>query len=302
MGYEGLRGFSRRDRAPGTTAGGARRALGPGDRRAHRATCTGSRTAPGDLFDESADYPAGATGSGEQHRLGGTAPRCRRALQGNTRERELLPGLGRGPGELADRSAVAQCHRRRRSSTTASRRRRRPAPHPRAPLARARRRPLHRHGQLRHHPRPRRRLGQPAAPTASWCTTRKPGSLYISPGQARPHPATEYFDRGEPCPVAMVVRQRPAAVPGGLHGDSLRPERVRLGRRVRGRAGPGRRGAASRGCRLPPTPRSCSRACAAPSRRWPKGPFGEWTGYYATAMRAEPVLHVEAMYYRNARS
>jgi UbiD family decarboxylase len=31
----------------------------------------------------------------------------------------------------------------------------------------------------------------------------------------------------------------------------------------------------------------------------PEGPFGEWTGYYGSDMRPEPVLHVEALYHRN---
>ena len=30
-----------------------------------------------------------------------------------------------------------------------------------------------------------------------------------------------------------------------------------------------------------------------------EGPFGEWTGYYASDTRPEPVLHVEAIYHRN---
>jgi UbiD family decarboxylase len=31
----------------------------------------------------------------------------------------------------------------------------------------------------------------------------------------------------------------------------------------------------------------------------PEGPFGEWTGYYASAERAEPVIRVKAVYHRN---
>jgi UbiD family decarboxylase len=31
----------------------------------------------------------------------------------------------------------------------------------------------------------------------------------------------------------------------------------------------------------------------------PEGPFGEWTGYYASGERVEPVLKVEAVYFRN---
>ncbi len=31
----------------------------------------------------------------------------------------------------------------------------------------------------------------------------------------------------------------------------------------------------------------------------PEGPFGEWTGYYASSRRAEPVIRVKAVYHRN---
>src|SRR5262245_63396695 len=30
-----------------------------------------------------------------------------------------------------------------------------------------------------------------------------------------------------------------------------------------------------------------------------EGPFGEWTGYYASDLRPEPVLDIKAVYYRN---
>jgi UbiD family decarboxylase len=31
----------------------------------------------------------------------------------------------------------------------------------------------------------------------------------------------------------------------------------------------------------------------------PEGPFGEWTGYYASSVRPDPVVHVKRVYYRN---
>src|SRR5207237_10272982 len=34
-------------------------------------------------------------------------------------------------------------------------------------------------------------------------------------------------------------------------------------------------------------------------KKAPEGPFGEWTGYYASGERAEPVLEVEAIYHRD---
>jgi 4-hydroxy-3-polyprenylbenzoate decarboxylase len=39
---------------------------------------------------------------------------------------------------------------------------------------------------------------------------------------------------------------------------------------------------------------------AQPNARLREGPFGEWTGYYASASREEPVLDVNAIYHRDA--
>jgi UbiD family decarboxylase len=36
-----------------------------------------------------------------------------------------------------------------------------------------------------------------------------------------------------------------------------------------------------------------------PGNRAPEGPFGEWTGYYASDVRPEPVLDIKAIYHRN---
>src|SRR5207302_4273323 len=36
-----------------------------------------------------------------------------------------------------------------------------------------------------------------------------------------------------------------------------------------------------------------------PGHKLPEGPFGEWTGYYASAQREEPVVKVQALYHRN---
>lgn len=36
-----------------------------------------------------------------------------------------------------------------------------------------------------------------------------------------------------------------------------------------------------------------------PKKRRQEGPFGEWTGYYGSDVREEPVMDVKALYYRN---
>jgi 4-hydroxy-3-polyprenylbenzoate decarboxylase len=38
---------------------------------------------------------------------------------------------------------------------------------------------------------------------------------------------------------------------------------------------------------------------APPGESKPEGPFGEWTGYYASHQRPEPIIKVEAVYHRN---
>ena len=91
------------------------------------------------------------------------------------------------------------------------------------------------------------------------------------------------------CRSAMVVGARPAAVPGqhleirygvseydwvgGMRGEPLRV--------IRG---------STPACRSRRTPRSSSRASCSPTTKRLEGPFGEWTGYYASAAREEPVF------------
>ena len=36
-----------------------------------------------------------------------------------------------------------------------------------------------------------------------------------------------------------------------------------------------------------------------PTNKKPEGPFGEWTGYYGSLMREEPVMEIKAIYHRN---
>ena len=44
---------------------------------------------------------------------------------------------------------------------------------------------------------------------------------------------------------------------------------------------------------------SCIEGFVQPGNVLPEGPFGEWTGYYGSKMRSEPVLDVKAIYHRN---
>jgi 4-hydroxy-3-polyprenylbenzoate decarboxylase len=127
---------------------------------------------------------------------------------------------------------------------------------------------------------------------------RKRLGYYISPGKHGRIQRQKYFDRGQPCPVAMVFGSDPlqflascTEVPYGVSEldwvGGVRGEPVRV---IRGPV---------TGLPIPADAEIVVEGFATTQQMLVEGPFGEWTGYYGSASREEPVLHVEALYYRN---
>ncbi len=123
-------------------------------------------------------------------------------------------------------------------------------------------------------------------------------TLYISPGKHGRILRDKYFERGQPMPVALVFGQDPAIfmaasleVPWGTseyeYAGALKGEPIPV---VRGRV---------TGLPIPATAEIAVEGFLYPDRTAPEGPFGEWTGYYASSQRDEPVLEVETLYYRD---
>jgi UbiD family decarboxylase len=121
---------------------------------------------------------------------------------------------------------------------------------------------------------------------------------YISPGKHGRLHRQKYFDRGRPCPVVMVFGSDPllflascTEIPQGVSEyewvGALRgaPQAV-----IRGPI---------TGLPIPADAEIVVEGYASPDETRLEGPFGEWTGYYASASREEPVLHVQALYHRN---
>jgi 4-hydroxy-3-polyprenylbenzoate decarboxylase len=122
--------------------------------------------------------------------------------------------------------------------------------------------------------------------------------FFISPGKHGRVHRQQYFDAGEPCPVAISFGHDPllflAATIDVPHGQSeyawaggVRGEPVRV---VRGPL---------TGLPLPATAEIVIEGEAVPGETRVEGPFGEWTGYYASASRPEPVIRVKALYHRD---
>lgn len=124
-------------------------------------------------------------------------------------------------------------------------------------------------------------------------------TLFIEPGKQGDVIRRKYWDRGQPCPVAISVGQAPIlgamaatavasgvseyAVAGGRIG---RPIDVVLGE-VTSLPIPADAEIVFEGYMEPPQKES-----------FPEGPFGEWPGYYASD-GPQPGVRVAAMYHRN---
>ncbi|MBI2348820.1 MAG: UbiD family decarboxylase, partial [Deltaproteobacteria bacterium] len=124
--------------------------------------------------------------------------------------------------------------------------------------------------------------------------------LHVSPGHHARIMREKYWEQGKACPVAVTFGQDPLlwltagiSVPYGVseydYAGGLRKSPVDVIRGpVTGLPIPAGAEIAIEG-EVPP-PKEESRV---------EGPFGEWPGYYAHGARAEPVIRVKALYFRN---
>ncbi len=127
---------------------------------------------------------------------------------------------------------------------------------------------------------------------------RKTVGFYISPGKHGRIHRDKYQARGELMPTVIVLGGDPLTflmacsetpygiceydLVGGMRGKALKvvPGKIT-------------------GLPIPADAEIALEGFVDPAKRLPEGPFGEWTGYYASDTRPEPVLDVQAIYYRN---
>ncbi len=123
-------------------------------------------------------------------------------------------------------------------------------------------------------------------------------SLYISPGKHGRIQRQKWFDQGKPCPVAVSVGQDPVLfmvsgneVDYGIseydYAGGLKGEPVKV---IQGKA---------TGLPIPADAEIVIEGFMHPGDVKTEGPFGEWTGYYASSTRPEPVIRIENIYHRN---
>jgi 4-hydroxy-3-polyprenylbenzoate decarboxylase len=121
---------------------------------------------------------------------------------------------------------------------------------------------------------------------------------YICPGKHGRVHRDKYEARGEPMPVCIVLGGDPLTflaacteMPGGMCEydivGAMRREPVRV---IRGPV---------TGIPFPADAEIVIEGRVRFDLRWEEGPFGEWTGYFGSGVRDEPVMEVDAVYHRN---
>jgi UbiD family decarboxylase len=122
--------------------------------------------------------------------------------------------------------------------------------------------------------------------------------LYISPGKHGRVIREKYFAAGKPMPVMMSFGHDPLLfMASSLEVPPNMCEYDWAGG-VRGEPVPVLKGEVT-GLPMPADAEIVVEGFLHPNDTAPEGPFGEWTGYYASGEREEPVMTVEAVYHRN---
>lgn len=122
--------------------------------------------------------------------------------------------------------------------------------------------------------------------------------IFIARGQHGKIHLNKYLEADRPCPIVLSFGHDPLLflcasldLPFGL-------SELALAGGIRGEPFDVIRGPHT-GLPIPVTSEIVVEGELLPGETRLEGPFGEWTGYYASAARPEPVVHVKAIYHRN---
>lgn len=125
----------------------------------------------------------------------------------------------------------------------------------------------------------------------------KTTGLYISPGKHGRMHYEKYHAQGKPCPVAMsfghnplVFRTAATEVPTGSEYQFMGAVRGEPYRVIKEEI---------TGLPIPADSEIVAVGWCPAGKARVEGPFGEWTGYYASKEREAPVVEIERIYFRN---
>jgi 4-hydroxy-3-polyprenylbenzoate decarboxylase len=122
--------------------------------------------------------------------------------------------------------------------------------------------------------------------------------MYISPGKHGRQMRDKYKARGEPMPLAIVCGGDPMSFLMGCSEVPYGVSELEVIGGMRGTPVEVIKGPVT-GLPIPANAEIVIEGFVAPDNERIEGPFGEWTGYYASDLRPEPVVDIKAVYYRN---
>ena len=122
--------------------------------------------------------------------------------------------------------------------------------------------------------------------------------IWMSPGKHGRIIREKYFARGEPCPVAISVGQDPLLFMAAGHEIDYGTDELAYAGGHRGNAFEIVRSELY-GLPIPARSEIVLEGEIYGDETMPEGPFGEFMGYYASAVSDEPIIKVRRVYYRN---
>lgn len=122
--------------------------------------------------------------------------------------------------------------------------------------------------------------------------------FYISPGKHGRVHRDKFMAKNQSMPSAIVVGGDPLLFLMACTEFPYGISEYEFAGALRGKPYPVIRGEVT-GLPIPAKAEIVLEGFVDPKKRRREGPFGEWTGYYGSDVRDEPVLDVKAIYYRN---
>ncbi len=124
--------------------------------------------------------------------------------------------------------------------------------------------------------------------------------IWISPGKHGRLIREKYWSKGKACPVAISFGQDPVLAKVGSWYEPWGVSEIEIAGWLRGEPATVIRGKET-GLPIPATSELAIEGALLPpqSESRAEGPFGEWTGYYASGTRNEPVIKVKTVMYRD---
>ena len=127
---------------------------------------------------------------------------------------------------------------------------------------------------------------------------KKTVGFYISPGKHGRIHRDKWWKRGEALPALIVIGGDPLLLVAACTELPFGVSEYDWVGGLRGEAYPVIKGRVT-GLPIPADAEIVFEGYVAENNKRDEGPFGEWTGYYASGEREEPVMDIKAVYYRN---